>query len=100
MSIEGSYIVPRESFVGVCKETSELADLMLKLAVALTREQQMFTDDSQALKYAMRATSQLRFIESLLRAIVEENGGPPEPTNGTPLGGNDPEEGGQACAGS
>lgn len=101
MSIEGSYIVPRESFTGVCKEMAELADMMLKLAIAMNREQQTLAEDSQALKWAMRATSQLRYVESLMRAIIEENGGPPEPTNGTPLaGGEDPESGGQACAGS
>jgi len=101
MSIEGSYIVPRESFTGVCKEMAELADLMLKLAIAMTREQQLLADDSQAIKFAMQATSQMRFIESLMRAIVEENNGPPEPINGTDLGGLGGDEGGgQACAGS
>lgn len=98
--IEGSYIVPRESFTGVCKEVKELADLMLKLAVAMSREQQTLADDSQALKYAMRATSQLRYIETLMRAIVEGNETPPD-TNGTDLaGGGEPEDdGGAACAG-
>lgn len=99
--IEGSYIVPRESFTTVCKETAELSDIMLKLAIAMNREQAMLADDSQALKFAMKATAQLRFLETLLRAIVEENGGPPEPTNGTPLGGGEGDDGGgQACAGS
>ena len=101
MSIEGSYIVPRESFTGVCKEMAELADLMLKLAIAMNREQQMLADDSQALKFALKATSQVRYVESLMRAIVEENNGPPEPINGTDLGGLGGDEGGgQACAGS
>jgi hypothetical protein len=98
--IEGSYIVPKESFTGVCKEMQELADLMLKLAVAMNREQQTLADDSQALKYAMKATSQVRYVETLMRAIIEENGGPPDPINGNNLGGEDESGGGQACAGS
>lgn len=102
MSIEGSYIVPRESFTHICAEMQGLADEMLKLAIAMNREQQTLAEDSMALKHAMRATSLLRYIETLMRAIVEENGGPTKPVNGTDLGGGGEDEsgGGQACAGS
>lgn len=99
--IEGVYIVPRDTFTGVCKEMAELADLMLKLAIAMTKEQQLFAEDSQAIKHAMKATAQLRYIETLMRAIVEGNK-PPEPVNGSDLGGGgEPDDGGgAACAGS
>lgn len=85
--IHGRIVIPQDVFMTVCVEHQKLADVLLKLAGQLHRDQAHI--NTELLDTALEANVALGIVERILKIIADEHL-PTAPTSGNGGPGGEP----------